>query len=259
MFWLFIVHKIFLGLPIWNETLKVGVLCYLWTEQSTFITSLFFLVGNDVSLFESQQLDECNNNVQDDDDNVVVVLPSAPHSKTSSNSSSPSPSLRSSPSSSPLSPSSTSTTSSSSDGVSLQLNLKQLCWAAVFDEWKWREYMVIHLLFFVRTLMARHARRPSSRLAGAPVPTGKSLLLSVITEHRATISALHLEATREERCVRHYCIRRPAAHWIEPSSVKGTLLRLKEIEIIYPLLADNPFNVLNTWGKSCLESSIFMF
>uniref|UniRef100_A0A3Q3X7T8 Terminal nucleotidyltransferase 4B n=1 Tax=Mola mola TaxID=94237 RepID=A0A3Q3X7T8_MOLML len=60
------------------------------------------------------QLDECNNNVRDDDD-VVVVLPSAPHSKTSSNSSSPSPSLRSSPSSSPLSPSSTSSTSSSSD------------------------------------------------------------------------------------------------------------------------------------------------
>ncbi|KAM9366473.1 terminal nucleotidyltransferase 4B [Symphorus nematophorus] len=72
---------------------------------------------NDVTLFESQQLDECNNNVPDDDD-VVVVLPSAPHSKTSSNSSSPSPSLRSSPSSSPLSPSSTSSTSSSSDADS---------------------------------------------------------------------------------------------------------------------------------------------
>uniref|UniRef100_A0A8C4IJT5 Terminal nucleotidyltransferase 4B n=1 Tax=Dicentrarchus labrax TaxID=13489 RepID=A0A8C4IJT5_DICLA len=70
---------------------------------------------NDVTLFESQQLDECNNNVPDDD---VVVLPSAPHSKTSSNSSSPSPSLRSSPSSSPLSPSSTSSTSSSSDADS---------------------------------------------------------------------------------------------------------------------------------------------
>uniref|UniRef100_A0A672ZNM0 Terminal nucleotidyltransferase 4B n=1 Tax=Sphaeramia orbicularis TaxID=375764 RepID=A0A672ZNM0_9TELE len=69
---------------------------------------------NDVTL--SQQLDECNNNVPDDDD--VVVLPSAPHSKTSSNSSSPSPSLRSSPSSSPLSPSSSSSTSSSSDAVS---------------------------------------------------------------------------------------------------------------------------------------------
>uniref|UniRef100_A0A3Q3RQ56 Terminal nucleotidyltransferase 4A n=1 Tax=Mastacembelus armatus TaxID=205130 RepID=A0A3Q3RQ56_9TELE len=67
---------------------------------------------NDVTL--SQQLDECNNNVSDDED--VVVLPSAPHSKTSSNSSSPSPSLRSSsPSSSPLSPSSTSSTTSSSD------------------------------------------------------------------------------------------------------------------------------------------------
>ncbi|XP_070757946.1 terminal nucleotidyltransferase 4B [Enoplosus armatus] len=70
---------------------------------------------NDVTLFESQQLDECNNNVPDDD---VVVLPSAPHSKTSSNSSSPSPSLRSSPSSSPLSPSSTSSTASSSDADS---------------------------------------------------------------------------------------------------------------------------------------------
>lgn len=69
---------------------------------------------NDVTL--SQQLDECNNNVPDDDD--VVVLPSAPHSKTSSNSSSPSPSLRSSPSSSPLSPSSSSSTSSSSDADS---------------------------------------------------------------------------------------------------------------------------------------------
>ncbi|XP_068424735.1 terminal nucleotidyltransferase 4B [Clinocottus analis] len=72
---------------------------------------------NDVTLFESQQLDECNNNVpdddDDDDDDVVVVLPSAPHSKTSSNSSSPS--LRSSPSSSPLSPSSTASSSSSSD------------------------------------------------------------------------------------------------------------------------------------------------
>ncbi|KAF1393134.1 hypothetical protein PFLUV_G00035310 [Perca fluviatilis] len=72
---------------------------------------------NDVTLFESQQLDECNNNVPDDDDDVVV-LPSAPRSKTSSNSSSPSPSLRSSPSSSPLSPSSTSSTSSSSDADS---------------------------------------------------------------------------------------------------------------------------------------------
>ncbi|XP_008335424.1 terminal nucleotidyltransferase 4B [Cynoglossus semilaevis] len=72
---------------------------------------------NDVTRFESQQLDECNNNVPDDGDNVVV-LPSNPHSKTSSNSSSPSPSLRSSPSSSLLSPSSTSTTSSSSDADS---------------------------------------------------------------------------------------------------------------------------------------------
>lgn len=45
-----------------------------------------------------------------------MILPSDPHSKTSSNSSSPSPSLRSSPSSSPLSPSTSS--SSSSDAVS---------------------------------------------------------------------------------------------------------------------------------------------
>lgn len=74
---------------------------------------------NDVTRFESQQLDQCNNNIPDDDDeDVVVVLPSAPHSKTSSNSSSPSPSLRSSPSSSPLSPSSTSSTASSSDADS---------------------------------------------------------------------------------------------------------------------------------------------
>uniref|UniRef100_A0A3Q1CN29 Terminal nucleotidyltransferase 4B n=1 Tax=Amphiprion ocellaris TaxID=80972 RepID=A0A3Q1CN29_AMPOC len=73
---------------------------------------------NDVALFESQQLDECNNNVPNDDDDDVVVLPSAPHSKTSSNSSSPSPSLRSSPSSSPLSPSSTTSTSTSSDADS---------------------------------------------------------------------------------------------------------------------------------------------
>lgn len=68
-----------------------------------------------MSLFESQQLDECNNNVEDD--NEVVVLQSAPNSKTSSNSSSPSPSLHSSHSSSPPSPSST---SSSSDAVSLR-------------------------------------------------------------------------------------------------------------------------------------------
>ncbi|KAM9409637.1 terminal nucleotidyltransferase 4B [Pholidichthys leucotaenia] len=68
---------------------------------------------NEVTLFGSQELDECNNNVQDD----AVVLPSGPHSKTSSNSSSPSQSLRSTPSSS-LTPSSTSTTSTSSDADS---------------------------------------------------------------------------------------------------------------------------------------------
>lgn len=76
-------------------------------------------VGKDVSL--SQQLDECNNNVPD---GVAVVLPSAPHSKMSSNSSSPSQSLRSSLSSSPLSPS-ISSASSSSDGVSLYVNIWQ--------------------------------------------------------------------------------------------------------------------------------------
>ncbi|XP_049574165.1 terminal nucleotidyltransferase 4B [Syngnathus scovelli] len=73
---------------------------------------------NDVTLFESQQLDQCNNNVpeeeDDEDDDVVVILPT--RSKTSSSNSSPSPSLHSSPSSSPLSPSTTS--SSSSDGDS---------------------------------------------------------------------------------------------------------------------------------------------
>uniref|UniRef100_A0A3Q0R1B1 Terminal nucleotidyltransferase 4A n=1 Tax=Amphilophus citrinellus TaxID=61819 RepID=A0A3Q0R1B1_AMPCI len=71
---------------------------------------------NEVTLFESQQLDERNNNVSDDDDDAVVAVPSTALSKTSSNSSSPS--LRSSPSSSPLSPSSTTSTSTSSDGDS---------------------------------------------------------------------------------------------------------------------------------------------
>ncbi|KAF3686865.1 Non-canonical poly(A) RNA polymerase PAPD5 [Channa argus] len=88
---------------------------------------------NDVTLFESQQLDECNNNVPDDDD-AVVALPSAPHSKNSSNSSSPSPSLRSSPSSSPLSPSSTSSTSSSSDadsdGTPCKTSKQQSSWVS---------------------------------------------------------------------------------------------------------------------------------
>ncbi|KAM9765684.1 terminal nucleotidyltransferase 4B [Menidia menidia] len=69
---------------------------------------------NDVKLFESKQLDECNNNVPAHED--VAVLPSAPRSKASSNTSSPS--LRSSPSSSPLSPSSTSSASTSSDADS---------------------------------------------------------------------------------------------------------------------------------------------
>ena len=47
--------------------------------------------------------------------------------------------------------------------------------------------------------MARRVRQLSSKLAGAPALTGKSLLLSVIIEHRATPPAQHLEATREER------------------------------------------------------------
>ncbi|MED6283522.1 Terminal nucleotidyltransferase 4A [Characodon lateralis] len=66
---------------------------------------------NDVKLLDSKQLDKCNNNVPDDED--VLVLPSAPHSKSSSNTSSPLLSLGSSPST-PLSPTST----SSSDAVS---------------------------------------------------------------------------------------------------------------------------------------------
>lgn len=97
-----------------------------WVDLCIYICPLSVSVGNDVTLFESQQLDECNNNVPDDDD-VVVVLPSTPHSKTSSNSSSPSPSLRSSPSSSPLSPSSTSSTSSSSDAVSHTYRASRYC------------------------------------------------------------------------------------------------------------------------------------
>ncbi|XP_019722325.1 terminal nucleotidyltransferase 4B isoform X1 [Hippocampus comes] len=75
---------------------------------------------NDVTLFESQQLDQCNNNVpdeeDDEEDDVVVILPTRSKTSSSNSSSSPSPSLRSSPSLSPLSPSTTS--SSSSDGDS---------------------------------------------------------------------------------------------------------------------------------------------
>lgn len=51
----------------------------------------------------------------------------------------------------------------------------------------------------MRTLMARRVRQPSSSLVGAPAPTEKSLRSSLITGHRATLPALHLEATREER------------------------------------------------------------
>ncbi|XP_077569802.1 terminal nucleotidyltransferase 4B-like [Stigmatopora nigra] len=69
---------------------------------------------NEVTLFESQQLDQRNNNVPEGDEEVAVILP--PRGKSpSSNSSSPSPSLRSSPSSSPLSPSTTSSCSSDGD------------------------------------------------------------------------------------------------------------------------------------------------
>lgn len=109
---------------IWHSTVRLDFLLLKKIDLAIFFFfSLFvwfglsspFFLGNDVSLFESQQLDECNNNVEDD--NEVVVLQSAPNSKTSSNSSSPSPSLHSSHSSSPPSPSST---SSSSDAVSLK-------------------------------------------------------------------------------------------------------------------------------------------
>ncbi|XP_059368662.1 terminal nucleotidyltransferase 4B-like [Carassius carassius] len=66
--------------------------------------------ANDVTLLvESEELDECNNNVSEDS----AVLPTVPRSKVSSNSSSPSPSLPSSPSSS--SPSSTASSSSDAD------------------------------------------------------------------------------------------------------------------------------------------------
>ncbi|XP_038138542.1 terminal nucleotidyltransferase 4B [Cyprinodon tularosa] len=82
-----------------------------WDSPSQYDRSLN---RNDVKLLESKQLDECNNNFPD---NEVVVLPSAPHSKSSSNTSSPLPSLGSSPSSSPLSPSSTSSSDADSDGT----------------------------------------------------------------------------------------------------------------------------------------------
>ncbi|XP_061670658.1 terminal nucleotidyltransferase 4B [Syngnathoides biaculeatus] len=72
---------------------------------------------NDVNLFESQQLDQCNNNVPDEEDaDVVVILPTRIKT-SSSNSSSPSPSLHSSPSSSPLSHSTTSSSDGDSDGT----------------------------------------------------------------------------------------------------------------------------------------------
>lgn len=71
--------------------------------------------------------------------------------------------------------------------------------------------------------MARHVRQPSSRLAGAPAPTGKSLLSSVITEHRATLPALHLEATREERYVQLDLIHRLTTH-CTPQEKKKALL-----------------------------------
>lgn len=50
-----------------------------------------------------------------------------------------------------------------------------------------------------RTLIVHLVRLPNSSPAEDPVLTEKSLLLSAITEHRATLPALHLEATREER------------------------------------------------------------
>ncbi|XP_076855752.1 terminal nucleotidyltransferase 4B [Brachyhypopomus gauderio] len=80
--------------------------------------------GNDVTLLvESQELDECNNNLSDD----VVVLPPVPRSKASSNSSSPPPSSPSSQSSSPSSstPSSTASSDADSDGTPCK-TVKQL-------------------------------------------------------------------------------------------------------------------------------------
>lgn len=52
--------------------------------------------------------------------------------------------------------------------------------------------------------MARHAKQPSSRLAGAPAPTGKSVPLAVITGHRAALPILQLETTRGERSAYFY-------------------------------------------------------
>lgn len=52
--------------------------------------------------------------------------------------------------------------------------------------------------------MARHAKQPSSRRAGAPAPTGKSVPLSIITGHRATLPILQLETTRGERSAQFY-------------------------------------------------------
>lgn len=180
-------------------------------NDKNFILLTFFAclsVGNDVSL--SHQLDERNNNVAD---GLAVVLPLPPHSKTSSNSSSPSQSLRSSPSSSPLSPS-TSSASSSSDAVSRMVTELQMfglnCFSNLLTEVivhtiLWRDGLRCQLFYFcLRTLMAHHAKQPSSGLAGAPAPTEKSVPLSVITGHRATLPILQLETTRGERSAQFY-------------------------------------------------------
>lgn len=64
----------------------------------------------------------------------------------------------------------------------------------------------MHFFFFfgLRTPIARRVKQPSNRLAGAPAPTGKSLLLLEITEHRATLPARRLETTKGEKYAHLY-------------------------------------------------------
>ena len=176
--------------------------------MTNFILLTFFAclsLGNDVSL--SQQLDECNNNIPN---GAAVVLPSAPYSKTSSNSSSPSQSLRSSPTSSLLSPS-TSSASSSSDAVSCMVTELQTFGLVFRTSWLkflkilWKDSPRFQLFCFcLRTLTARHAKLPNSRLARAPAPTEKSVPLSVITGQRATPTILQLQTTKGERSAQLY-------------------------------------------------------
>lgn len=77
----------------------------------------------------------------------------------------------------------------------------------------------IPLLFLPRTRMARRVRRPSSSRVGAPAATEKSLLLSLISERRATLPALRLEATREERCAQLYLLNLHTTHNIQHQRV----------------------------------------